>query len=69
VVRFRLRGKEAAILELLNRLEEPQYGPRVTIRAMKAERRARDFVEVDLRLVTAAINPKVKFMLPKESRQ
>ncbi|MHC4452517.1 MAG: hypothetical protein ACYS0E_20635, partial [Planctomycetota bacterium] len=37
VVRFRLRGKEAAILELLNRLEEPQYGPRVTIRAMKAE--------------------------------
>jgi hypothetical protein len=69
VVRFKVRGKEAPLLELMNRLEDPQYGPRVQIRAFKAERRPRDLIEVDMRLVTAAINPNVQYALPEESKQ
>jgi len=66
VVRFKLRGSEAAVLELINRLDDPQYGPRVPILSLKADRRPRDLIDIDMRLVTAAINPKVKFTVPKE---
>jgi len=66
VVRFKLRGKEPAIIELFNRLGDPKYGPRVPIRETDVTRLDRDILDVDLRLVAAAVNPKVSFTEPKE---
>jgi len=69
VVRFRLRGSEAAVLELMNRLDDPRYGPRVPIRQVKAERRDRDLIDLDLRLVAVAVQPKVDFTVSKEQER
>jgi hypothetical protein len=69
VVRFRLRGNEVAVLELLNRLDDPKYGPRVPIRALKAERRERDLVDLELRLVAVAVQPDAAYTVSSEAKE
>ncbi len=64
LVRFRLRGSESAILELVNRLENET--PRVPIRFLKAERRARDMIDFEIHLLAVAINPNVVFAAQEE---
>ena len=63
-VRFQLVGNEAAVTELVNRLETGS--PRVPVQMMSARRRDRDMIEFEIHLLAVAINPKEKFAAPEE---
>ncbi|MEM8884850.1 MAG: hypothetical protein AAGD14_12325 [Planctomycetota bacterium] len=66
-VRIRVRGGEAAIVELFNRLESES--PRVAIRGLKAERRPRDMIDLELELLAIAVDPSVDFTVTEEEQQ
>ena len=66
-VRITLRGSEESIINLINRLESGT--PSVPIRAMRAERRPRDQIAIELRLLAIATNTSVEFAAAKETDQ
>lgn len=66
-VRITLRGSEQSIINLINRLESGT--PSVPVRALRAERRPRDQIGIELRLLAIATNTTVEFAAAKETDQ
>jgi hypothetical protein len=66
-VRITLRGSEQSIINLVNRLESGT--PSVPVRTLRAERRPRDQIEIEMRLLAVATNTSVEFEAAKETDQ
>ncbi len=66
-VRMVVRGDERTILSLINQLEASR--PRVPIRSMRAERRPRGMIAMELRMLAVAVNTGVDFAATEETGQ
>ena len=66
-VRMVVRGDERTIIALINQLEASN--PRVPIRSMRAERRPRGMIAMELRMLAVAVNTGVAFAATEETGQ